>query len=241
MELRVNLKIFMFAIIFYFTKQIEIYALLMFFAVLHELGHLVAGILLGSKVKSISIMPLGLSIGFGVDTHDYNKKIGRGNFLNIKKIIIAFAGPMVNFFIVILFLIFPFQFFSIEMEYIIYANLLIGIFNLIPIYPLDGGRILKGMLQIYKGVEKSMIIINITSNACVIVLTAVSSVAILYYHNIAILFIIVYLWYITLMENKKFQSKMKIYEAIDTYRQMKKEEVNDLNGKYFPKRLEISK
>ena len=45
----------LFAIIFYFTKQIKIYALLMILALVHELGHLVCGICLGLKLKSIKI------------------------------------------------------------------------------------------------------------------------------------------------------------------------------------------
>lgn len=225
MEIRVNLKIFVFVIIFYITKQIELYALLMIFAILHELGHLMAGVLLGSKVRSISLMPLGLSIAFGVDSKDYNKRIQKGNFLNIKRIVIAFAGPMVNFMIAILFFFFPFQIFMVQITHIIYANLLIGCFNLLPIYPLDGGRILKEVLQIHKGLKKSIISINTISNICVILLTALSSIAILYYHNIAILFILVYLWYLTFVENKKFQSKMRIYQAMDQYKKMKKEEL----------------
>ena len=217
MEIRVNLKIFIFAIVFYFTKQIEIYALLMLFAVLHELGHMLAGILLGSKVKNISIMPLGLSIGFGIEAKDYNKRINKGNLLNLKRIIIALAGPMVNFLIAILFFLFPFQFLMFKVQYIIYANLLIGFFNLLPIYPLDGGRIIKELLQINNGLKKSMIIMNNISNTSVIILTAIASISILFYHNIAIFFIIIYLWYLILMENKKFKSKMQIYKLLDAF------------------------
>ena len=44
MSVKIDLKIFLFAIIFYFTKQIKIYALLMILALVHELGHLVCGI-----------------------------------------------------------------------------------------------------------------------------------------------------------------------------------------------------
>lgn len=51
MSVKIDLKIFLFAIIFYFTKQIKIYALLMILALVHELGHLVCGICLGLKLK----------------------------------------------------------------------------------------------------------------------------------------------------------------------------------------------
>lgn len=57
MKIRLNLKIFIFIAIFIVTRQIEIYGVLMLFAILHELGHMLAGILLGFKPNSIEIMP----------------------------------------------------------------------------------------------------------------------------------------------------------------------------------------
>ena len=135
MKIKINLQIFIFAIIFYLTKQIRIYTILMIFAFIHELGHLITGIILGLKVKSINIMPFGISINF----EDYSNKY------IMKKIIIAAAGPIVNLIIVILGMCNNWE------EDVIYANMLIGMFNLIPLYPLDGGRILKGILHILFG------------------------------------------------------------------------------------------
>lgn len=62
MSIKIDLKIFLFAIIFWFTKQIEIYALLMILALIHECGHLVCGICLGLKLSSIKITPVGFQI-----------------------------------------------------------------------------------------------------------------------------------------------------------------------------------
>ena len=39
MELKIDLKIILFALIFYFTGQIEIYCLCLLFALIDELGH----------------------------------------------------------------------------------------------------------------------------------------------------------------------------------------------------------
>ena len=47
-----------------------------------------------------------------------------------------------------------------NMENIFYANILICVFNLLPIYPLDGGRILNSVFNIKIGVKESMIITN---------------------------------------------------------------------------------
>ena len=46
MRFRIDLKIFIFLVLFYFTKQIELYGYMMFFAFIHELGHLITGLLL---------------------------------------------------------------------------------------------------------------------------------------------------------------------------------------------------
>ena len=42
MRFRIDLKIFLFLILFYFTKQIETYVIIIVFAIIHELGHLIA-------------------------------------------------------------------------------------------------------------------------------------------------------------------------------------------------------
>ena len=42
MIFRLDLKIFVFLIIFFFTSQIKIYAIMMLFCIIHELGHLLA-------------------------------------------------------------------------------------------------------------------------------------------------------------------------------------------------------
>ena len=64
MQIKINLKIFLFLIIFIITGQIKIYALLMLFAFIHELGHIAMGIILGFKPESISIIPTGFSVQF---------------------------------------------------------------------------------------------------------------------------------------------------------------------------------
>ncbi len=58
MKLRLDLKIFAFLVLFYFTRQIEVYALIMIFAIIHEFGHLIVGIILGFKPEKIELIPL---------------------------------------------------------------------------------------------------------------------------------------------------------------------------------------
>lgn len=214
MRIRINLKIFLFILIFIVTKQIKIYGILMLFAFIHELGHMLVGILLGFKPDKLEIMPYGVSVGFNVECEDYNKKIKNGNMLAIKKLIIALAGPLTNFIITIIFLMANIKFFGIERELVIYSNILIGIFNLIPIYPLDGGRVIKNILHIILGLQNSYKYTNQISKITICLLTGICSIAILYIKNVALLLILGYLWYLVILENRKYNRKMQILNNI---------------------------
>lgn len=213
MQIKLDLKIFIFIIIFLLTRQIEIYGMLMLFAFLHELGHLLAGVALGFRPKSLRINPLGLSISFWIKAEDYNKRIYKGNLLALKKLLIAMAGPMVNFMLVLLFS--TTDFCNTNQELLIYSNVLIGLFNLIPIYPLDGGRILKNILYICTGLEDTYSYINLISYISIVILTMFSSIMVFYLQNIAVLLIIGYLWYLVIAENRLYRQRMRIYEVLN--------------------------
>ncbi|MFR0822683.1 MAG: site-2 protease family protein [Clostridia bacterium] len=225
MQIKLNLKIFIFILLFILTRQIEIYGILMLFAVIHELGHMVAGMALGFNPKSFTIMPFGVSVAFKVPSYNYNKKIGKANMLAIKKMIIALAGPLTNILITIMYCLWDISFLGMDRQLVIYSNILLGIFNLIPIYPLDGGRILKNMLHILYGLEEAYHQVNLVSNVTIAILTGITSIAILYFRNIAILLILGYLWYLVIKENKHYKNKIKIYEILH----MPKEKMEQYN------------
>lgn len=212
MKFKIDLKIFLFLILFYFTNQIETYAIIIFFAIIHELGHLITGIALGMIPESIKLMPYGISISFKIIPKDYNKKIGTGNFLELKKIIVAVAGPLTNFFIILI--MFNLKIDLLSNFKIIYANLLIIIFNLLPIYPLDGGRILRGVLHIILGKKEAEKYINNISFISLLILTFISGIGIYYLENIAIFFIIIFLWILYINEDIIYKKRLKIYNLI---------------------------
>lgn len=58
MKIKIDLKIFLIMFIFLITNQFKIYWIFMFFVLIHELAHLLAGILLGLKPEKLEIMPL---------------------------------------------------------------------------------------------------------------------------------------------------------------------------------------
>lgn len=182
MKIRIDLKILIFLIIFYFTGQIKLYLLVMFFSVIHEIGHIIIGIILKMKPQKLELMPFGLSVSFYTDFSEKN--------FNIKEILVAAAGPITSLLLAIL----------IPNQEAAYSNLLILFFNLIPLYPLDGGRIIKGILHTKIGTIETEKLVTKISNITMIVLTVISSIAVYYYKNIAIFLICIFLWSIVLKE-----------------------------------------
>jgi len=113
---------------------------------LHELGHSFMGMRFGVGVRRILLMPIG-----GMAQFDSIPKSPFQEFM------ITAAGPAVNFAIIAslwFFVDFPERWDSgtgpvtlAGMGRLLFrANLILGIFNLYPAFPMDGGRILRALL-----------------------------------------------------------------------------------------------
>jgi Zn-dependent protease len=103
--------------------------------VAHELGHAFCARAFGYDTKRVVITPLG---GYAqIDVEDFEGTEA--------EYYIAAAGPFVNF--AIAGMLIPFAFFGVEhTRYLMMLNAIIAVFNLIPAYPLDGGRMLRCLL-----------------------------------------------------------------------------------------------
>lgn len=165
------------------------------------------------KPIKFEIMPFGPSISFKLNTKDYNIKILRGNLLELKKIIVAFSGPLTNLLLIIIITFLNINFSQKDMA--IYANALIMAFNLLPIYPLDGGRILKSIIHIFFGGKIARKITNKVQNFTMIIISFCGSIGVYYFKNISIFLIIVFLWYLVIKENKKYRLFLNLEESIN--------------------------
>ncbi len=112
--------------------------------IVHELSHSLVSKSEGSAVDSITLFFFG-----GVAS------IGPENLKPGSEFRMAIAGPIMSFIIsgafFVIYSFLPSSLISAITEYLFRANLMLGIFNLAPGFPLDGGRILRSMLWKFTG------------------------------------------------------------------------------------------
>ncbi len=115
----------------FFLGVYKSYLLAFFTALFHEGGHLFACSEEGVEIMYVRLEPFGISF---VLKEEFFKSAD-------SEIKVSFFGPLANFLLVLFFL-----FFGEKGRFLLFSNLFMGLFNLIPCLPLDGGRILKAVL-----------------------------------------------------------------------------------------------
>lgn len=105
----------------------------MILVLLHEFGHCFAAHYYKVEAKEIILNPL---FGAAMIRPPQNALI---------ETVIALSGPMANL-LLIPFLYFASCWIHCFFETILYGNLIIFGFNLLPLYPLDGGRVVRAIL-----------------------------------------------------------------------------------------------
>lgn len=115
----------------------------LFFIILHEYGHCIMAKELGWEVHDVTIYPIG-GVARIIFSHVNPKE----------ELLVAIAGPATSFLFAILFS--PLVFIGLTLDDVailiigvtcVASNLMIGTFNLLPIFPMDGGRVLRCCLS----------------------------------------------------------------------------------------------
>ena len=114
---------------------------------LHELAHSIVAIRSGTPVRSITLMMLG-----GVSRMEHDVRPEREAWM-------AFVGPLSSGAIALLcgamyFVPFPIE---VRVAWLVLAvvNLVLAAFNLLPAFPMDGGRVLRGLLAPRLGMHRA--------------------------------------------------------------------------------------
>ncbi len=162
---------------------------LIFAVVMHEGGHLLVMWILDCSPKRVRLVPAALEItaAFGCSRK--------------KEIAVALAGPAVN---LVLFFTLWFNFLAYKGEQtLIYAliNLLICIFNMLPVTGLDGGTVLFSLLARRKTPERAALIMRVINLSLAAVL--ISAAVYLCFHgkvNISLFITALYLIVISIIK-----------------------------------------
>lgn len=133
-------------------------ASLLLFSSLHELGHFAALMICGGRADSLTFSFYGLAL-------KYSTVLSTG-----KETLVLIAGPLVN---LALYLVLRDD-----------INLLLFVINMMPIYPIDLGRIIR--LYNYK-ISKILGVITL------IILVALSLFLLIFYKSFSLIFIVCYL------------------------------------------------
>lgn len=185
MKIKIDFKVFLLIFCYLITNKIRVFSVILFFILIHELAHILSGIILGLKPKKINFTLAGFSIEF--EEKIVKNYISKSKTRLKNKIIIDLSGPIVNLILSIIFILLRNPDFT-------YANLLIFLVNIMPILPLDGGRVLKNIL-LYKYTFRTVnsVIVEI-SRINLIILTLIGSIIIVHLKNPLIVIFIIYLW-----------------------------------------------
>lgn len=164
--------------------------------IVHELCHSVVAYKLGYKLNNIKLMPHGVSLS------------GNNVYFSYKdEIKIALAGPASNLVFIVLILalwwIWPS---SYTYTYDLYvANFAVGLINLLPIYPLDGGRVFLALLSQKTTRLRALKIVKVLGvilSSAIIIAFAVTA---FFAPNVTMLFFGVFLFVTSLTETKNVQ------------------------------------
>lgn len=192
----------MLAVITIALGYIEQFFIIFSIVTIHELAHIAVAKLYGAKLSKIIIYPIG------------EMAIIENLFLvkPLKRIAIICASPAINIALGLLFIALGnndiFKFISM-------TNFSIAIFNSLPIYPLDGGRLVHLILSTLIGILNSNEVIILISKFFILVITLIGIIqVILYPFNISLICLGMYLK--SSIKKEEFNLSLDFFEIIFT-------------------------
>ncbi|WP_427338986.1 M50 family metallopeptidase [Caloranaerobacter sp. DY30410] len=149
-KIKINYLLFilfmLYFIIGYFSEVIVIF----FSVLIHELAHVYLAFKLGFKVNCVELFPFG-----GVARLE--GLIGTEPLNEVK---IAIIGPAINLLLAVV-LIFTKKYLFENQIIVLFikTNMILAFINLLPILPLDGGRIFRAILSLNLGIKKATLFV----------------------------------------------------------------------------------
>lgn len=196
-----------FGIYFAFTGKVFSFIIYTLSAVIHEMGHYIQSEKLGYALKKIVLMPYGALIKGDLEGVRYKDEC-----------LISLAGPLYNLiiavFCVALWWLIPDSYPYTDL--IVTANLSLAIINLIPCYPLDGGRFLLATLSLFLPRKTAKNIVKALGLLFAFILLILFVYSIFTTLNLTLLFFSLFMW-VGVLDWSKESEYIKIYQNL-TYK-----------------------
>lgn len=183
----------------------------------HELGHFITAMIFQVEVDKIYIYPFGGISKFRMSLNESLRK----------EFIILIMGPLVQ--CVFSFLLLKLDFFNSYQKLIMVYNYTILTFNLLPIYPLDGGKLLNILLSFRVSFQKSL---NVTFLISYLTIFFLAIYFLIHYFSINVVIMVSFLWYKLKKEesNKNYLfDKFLLERYLNHYQFKKRKKVEDIN------------
>lgn len=139
LKLTIHPLFFIFGLYFAILGKVFSFLIFTLTAIIHELGHAFISDRLGYTLNRIVLMPYGALISGDIENISYKDEL-----------LVALAGPFINA-VIGIFFVAVWWFFPDTYAYTdtaVFACFSLAVINLIPAYPLDGGRILLATLSL---------------------------------------------------------------------------------------------
>lgn len=137
---------------------------------LHELGHIGMAAVLGGRVEELSLSAIGAELRIG---YDMPLNYGQDS-------LVALAGPAINLLSGVLFM-------ALGWKLAMALSMAVGAFNLLPVLPLDGGRVVYDLLANHLDSDWAERLMTALSGCLVGALVGVGTVAAVHYANVTLL------------------------------------------------------
>lgn len=131
-EIHWSLTVVMLALAVTSPPTAAVYAGLFLIVLLHEYGHVAAGKLYGCGASGVTIYPFGGIADMRIPTSFSGETV------------VSLAGPAVN--VLLAPLLWWLSRYHLILAHVAIANVAVLFFNLLPAFPMDGGRVLRALL-----------------------------------------------------------------------------------------------
>ncbi len=222
LKITIHPLFFIFGLYFAFIGKVFSFLIFTLTALIHEFGHFISSSKLGYQLNTIVLMPYGALLYGDAISLSYKDECK-----------IALAGPLINFIIAIFFVALWWFFPSIYpyTELIVMANVSLCVINLLPCYPLDGGRFLMSSLRLFLSKTTAEKIVRWLGIIFSVLLFAIFVYSIFTTLNLTILFFSAFAFVGAISKNQKTEY-VKIFNALNPLKlsvpkQVKKIAVNE--------------